>query len=140
MSQTPAEIQTDKADGGRTRRVYSLWRLWPIAFGIAGALLFGHFVMPQPVELLLVVPEPARAATRLDVRVVNAADGHLVRRFELRRAPTDSRTFVTRTQLRRGDYRLEALAETPSEPSARLSAKLEYDGDEAVEVTLEPAP
>lgn len=136
----PADQPADTPDAGRPRRLFSWRRLWPIAFGIVGALLFGHFVMPQPVELLLVVPEAARTATRLDVRVVDPGDGHLVRRFELRRASADSRTFVTRTQLRRGNYRFEALAETPSAPSARLSAKLEYDGDEAVEVTLESAP
>lgn len=117
-------------------------RFIPLIVGVGVASLVSYFYAPKDVDLLLVLPDSAVSSnatptSSVEVRVLRSSDGVQIARARKSRAG-EGRTVVLPVRIPRGDYRLEAWPAGVDRPE-RYEARFSFDGDDAIEVTLESA-
>ena len=120
---------------GKQRRPL-LRRIVPVLAALAIVAWFDNTYGRRPVELIfslpadLLVPQSASAPS-LSVRV-KRADGKLVVGLEANGGP-GTHTVVVHTRLPRGKFSVEAWL---ASDSRKLSAQIDYHGEDALEVPL----
>jgi hypothetical protein len=112
-----------------------LLRLIPIALALGAFTLVSHLYGTHPVELLVTIPaELDDGKTGVDLRVLNP-QGKLIVRLEENMRPAAGHTLVIGTRLPRGNFHVEGWL---TSTGRRVGASLPFDGEDSVEVLLQP--
>jgi len=119
----------------RRRPVGRLWRLAPLLLAIAGSGVVNYLYGTHPVELIIALPKSVDdGRSGLDMRITRP-NGKLVLHVEENTRPPEGHTIVVQAKLPRGKFLVDAMLQGKS---AHLGAELAYDGEDSVEVQLQP--
>lgn len=111
-----------------------LVRILFIALALGGFELVTHFYGTHPVELLVSIPAALDdGKTGVDLRILSP-QGKLIVRLEQHLRPPEGHTIVVATRLPYGKFRVEGWLSD----GRRVGAELAFDGEDSVEVPLQP--